>query len=494
MGQITIIFRVNASPEIGFGHLARCLSLAEYLKVLGCKPVFFVSDQTFQNFSEKLTNFEHKTIPSALDEIKDAKACLDFSKTYHTKAFVLDSYNLGLNWEERIGAEGYKLVVIDDLERQHKCDLLVDFNLKQNGEVKYSESSYQTLLLGSKYILIREELRRAREKLGDYRARKKQISVCFGGSDPLNASLFAMQALKSNFPKEYSVKFLLGKGYRDLSGFNAELGEHQKFSVEKDSPHLPQILADSMLAVGAGGTMNWERCLLGLPSIVITLADNQIASTQALANYGAIHYIGPVQDCSKEQLNTVVMNLLGDREARELMHKKALELVDGRGCKRVASHILSLTLDVRPAVMSDLNLVYNWRNHPDNRKTSLDAAEISLKDHSKWFAKAIESDNRYLFIVALEDQEIGVLRLDLIKDSAEVSIYLNPHFHGKKLGLAVLLMAPKLARKISPDLKLLSAKIKHENLASRSIFSDADYLCINEGKDQTYSDWEFALL
>ena len=144
-----VIIRVDASNEIGFGHVVRCLTLATELRCRDINCIFICRDlpgnlierikqEGFEYFL--LPSFEKNNSPYDGGWRTDAEQVLSYIKDIQPDWLVVDHYALDYQWEEYLSDTYRNLMVIDDLaDRRHNCDLLLDQNFFENMLVRYDE-------------------------------------------------------------------------------------------------------------------------------------------------------------------------------------------------------------------------------------------------------------------------------------------------------------------------------------------------------------------
>ena len=73
--------------------------------------------------------------------------------------------------------------------------------------------------------------------------------------------------------------------------------------------NMAEFMAQSDLMLGAGGTTTWERCYLGLPSLVTAIADNQLQSCETCAQAGIYTYLGQANAITETKIIAVLQTL-----------------------------------------------------------------------------------------------------------------------------------------------------------------------------------------
>jgi UDP-2,4-diacetamido-2,4,6-trideoxy-beta-L-altropyranose hydrolase len=360
-----IVIRTDASLQIGTGHVMRCLTLADALRSAGAH-CHFICKELPGNCIAKIRQrgFMVSVLPVAIGAgitnnlgIKDQLGCMDslgsdwFADAEQTKAkigsmvvdwLIVDHYSIDARWEDLLRPFCRHLMIIDDIaNRQHSCDLLIDQNYTD--ELRYR--SYVTedcrLLLGPIYALLRPEY-------ASYRAFKAQqakvinrVMVFFGGTDPLDLTGATLKALSAPGLNNLELDIVVGANY-----LNYELLVQQAFlrgrtTIHKPRPHLADLMAIADIAIGAGGSTNWERICLGLPSIVISFAENQIPISEILHRLGVIRLLGKSEDVS---IDCISAALLCEIQLRQISGKSdtAMKLCDGLGVDRVLNVMNSI--------------------------------------------------------------------------------------------------------------------------------------------------------
>lgn len=352
-----VVIRVDASVEMGMGHLVRCMSLANALAEEGTE-VFFL----LRSHAAALTGlieadrhavrllpdppYDSGEAPGAAPTRwlpttwqRDAEQTLDAIGQIGTPDWlIVDHYALDARWERLQRQQVPRILAIDDLaDRPHDCDILLDQNFVQDPEMRYQghvPAACQQLL-GPCYALLRREFAEQRKSLTGRSGEVRRILVCYGGSDPSNETAKALVAIKGLPAAPFAVDVVIG-----LSNPHADLIARLCLELPRTNMHrgvnnMAELMACADLAIGAGGVMSWERCCLGLPTIAVDIADNQIGGLTALARLGALVHLGSAVSITQDQMESSIRCLLGDPAKTRVMGKVARALVDGAGCGRV---------------------------------------------------------------------------------------------------------------------------------------------------------------
>lgn len=326
-----VIIRADASIEIGTGHVMRCLALAEYLSE-GDVKITFISQRLSGHLADliKARGFEVQLFHcekgcSVKEDALQTQRIME--KLGSCDCLIVDNYALDAQWERAVRRLVRRLFVIDDLaDRPHDCDGLLDQNLHREMNTRYRGLvSWQCkCFLGPEYALLRREF--LREKRYIRNGVIKQVLINFGGSDAYDMVSLAVMACAEFFERS-DVKIQVVAGASNP--YKAKLKElcssfSQPIFVYHDHvSNMAGLMAESDLAIGAGGSSHWERCFLGLGAIVITTAANQVEITEVVAERGACIYLGDAEKEDRWQLKEKLVLKMA-----ELVHgpQKLLEM------------------------------------------------------------------------------------------------------------------------------------------------------------------------
>lgn len=342
---MNIIFRVDASVNIGTGHVVRCLTLADELRSKGA-DVRFICREDNGNLIDfiKKKNYEVYPLPAGIDSYKDLKLTEEILKEQDKMPDVLivDHYGIDVKWESPIRKVVKKIMVIDDLaNRKHDCDILLDQNYSQD------DNRYNGLLangcgrlLGPRYALLRPQFYEAREKLRKRTGKVRRILVLMGGVDASNETCKALRAIQMLDRHNITVDVVTGASNPNRDEVEKLVSQINRTTFYCNVNNMAELMAAADLCVGAGGTSTWEKCCIGLPSIVMVLADNQKEIAEELEKEGVVVNLGWHKDVTEMDIRDAVQNLLADSDKRRSMGLKGKMMVDGNGTTRVGEKII----------------------------------------------------------------------------------------------------------------------------------------------------------
>lgn len=356
---MSVAFRVDASLEIGTGHVMRCLTLADALAADGAACRFICRahpGHLIEHISKK--GYRVDALPAinkvihAMDGPSHAHwlGCQWETDAAQTKAvligdepdwLVVDHYALDTRWEQALQGRSKKLMVIDDLaDRPHVCDLLLDQNLgREPVDYEALVPAHCQCLIGPQYALLRPEFAALRE----YSLRRRQkpelkrLLVTMGGVDQPNATGKVLEALKTcPIPSDCQITVVMGASAPWLEQVRSLAATMPwPTSVRVNINDMAQVMADSDLAIGAAGATSWERCCLGVPTVVLVLADNQRSIAQALSDAGAALLI----EAETFKNQALITPEFFEMRALGAMSEAAAAITDGLGVTQVIENL-----------------------------------------------------------------------------------------------------------------------------------------------------------
>lgn len=345
-----VIFRTDASKWIGSGHIMRCLVLADALKKKQVKITFACLPQhgdliEFIKSKGYLTIELSAPVKSVIPKFDgDYESWLqrsvkedadDFLSKVHSADWIItDHYALDYKWEKIIKSQlSCKILAIDDLNRKHCSEIILDQNLWPNMDSRYSDSKKKKLL-GPDYALLRASFVKLHKNPVE---QKNQIIAFFGGSDPTNEcrKLFNAALRLPQIP--FTLKIITGRLSESYKTINT-LNTSSKIKIFQYLDNFDEELAASRYAIGASGTSNWERFCLHIPSTIVSVAENQKELSEFLANKNLVRSLGIGTQTSEHEYYTELQRL--SQEWDKIVPFVGLN-IDGLGSSRVIKEMES---------------------------------------------------------------------------------------------------------------------------------------------------------
>jgi UDP-2,4-diacetamido-2,4,6-trideoxy-beta-L-altropyranose hydrolase len=337
-----ILFVVDAGPKVGGGHVMRSLTLAGALGAQGATCTFMGPPPVSALLQTFAPGAAHLAAASA--EPRDLAAAIGSEQF---DAVVFDHYGLN-DRDHRAMGQGRPVLVIDDLaDRPLGADLVLDSGPgRREEDYEGLIPAGARLLLGPNYAPVRPEFAALRETALAWRGEPVQrFLVSLGLTDVGGITARVVERLRLRVG-EAGIDIVLGAASPSLAGFAKIARRDSRLALHVDTPHMARLTAEADIAVGAAGTSTWERCVLGLPSVMIVLADNQRAAAASLADRGAALVIEAGTPDFDAQLDRGVMRLLTDVNLRRQLAERSALICDGLGASRVATAFLQRIREV----------------------------------------------------------------------------------------------------------------------------------------------------
>jgi UDP-2,4-diacetamido-2,4,6-trideoxy-beta-L-altropyranose hydrolase len=340
-----IVFRVDSGLNIGSGHLMRCITLANNFKKNIELECTFISRDNNGNFNAIIiqngfnvllldgpdlnSNMENYSEWLGTSQINDADQTLALLKKNNVEIIdilIVDHYSLDIQWERKFRKITNKLVVIDDLaNREHDCDIILDQNMAPNYRSRYDNLTpiYSKKFLGMDYCLLCEDFIVAKATIVA-RDKLSNIVIFFGGVDKDNATLHLLSILREKLKVFVSVHVIVGKSNPAKDEIKLFCDDYDNCHYLEQISNMAQIFSKSDLSIGGGGATAGERIFLGLPSIVFSLADNQVIVSKYLHEKNFITYLG---DQSKMEASNIIAEIDKYIDSPHLLKAQSLKLL-----------------------------------------------------------------------------------------------------------------------------------------------------------------------
>ncbi|NKB49971.1 MAG: UDP-2,4-diacetamido-2,4,6-trideoxy-beta-L-altropyranose hydrolase [Alphaproteobacteria bacterium] len=480
------VFRTSASPEIGGGHVTRCLALADMLSAQGWQCTFASGEKTLPTMPA-LADSAHK-ISRVLDETAAPSKRDGAWSPEECDLLVFDHYALDAAYESACRPWAKRIVVLDDLaNRPHDCDVLLDQTLGRRPEDYESLVPSQcNLLLGTKFTLLRSAFAGARKRAATERdGQLRNVLIAPGQTDQAGLTTLAVTAIQQALP-DAEINIVVGVRNPQFATFDQPGADNVHVHVGASAEAVAELITNADIAIGAAGSSAWERCALGLPAALVIIADNQSEVAATLEEAGAAKVVGRVENLDVDTLATAIENLAANPDLLVHMSQKASEICDGRGTFRTMVALTpdlpavdGSTIRLRAAELVDAALMYDWQIHRDTRKYARCESMPPFREHMSWLRQRLTNAGCLFTIIERDGAPAGILRLDACSDGYEISIVVAPNRRNQSIGAAAL----QLGRALVPG-KKLSAYVKRENTASVRLFESAGYRL---GSDGMYS-------
>jgi len=363
----SVLFRADASLEIGTGHVMRCLALAEALGRHGVTSRFICRDHA-GHLAQRIRRAGYRVdlLPlvagqplQASDIAGDEPAHAAWLGTdWQTDAsqtvammteerpdwLVIDHYALDRRWEQALRPFCGRIMAIDDLaDRAHDVDLLLDQNLgRKAGDYAGLLPRTAAVLAGAGHALLRPEFSASRETSLKRRldAGLQRLLVSLGGVDKDNVTGQVLAALaQCDLPPGCRISVVMGEQAPWLDAVRRQVAAMPAADLQVGVSDVAALMADCDLAIGAAGTSAWERCCMGLPTLLVVLAENQVPGARALAAAGAALLLGEGDELLPS-LKASITKMTDPVQLRR-MQTACANVTDGRGTERLVEVLLA---------------------------------------------------------------------------------------------------------------------------------------------------------
>lgn len=441
----SVLIRTDASRVIGNMHVERCRTLARELKRRGANVTFLCRRQSGDLIDRLESEFAVLSLPEiqlldceglvghdlyrawlGCSQAEDASECLralDSAGITQASWLVVDHYGLDASWEAQVqqGIAGdaeftnTRLIAIDDLaNRQHQADLLID----QNFCGRAAEYRYQGLvnehcrqLLGPHYALVEKEFAQLRP-LVPPRTDLQRVLVYFGEQDARSITRLTLEALMHPALAHLAVDVVLEGRSIDERRVEEIVARRPHTFIHRTVAGVAGLIARADLAIGDIGSACWEKVILRLPTLVVTVRKDQEPAAQALEQQGSVLWLGDCETLTTQKLSSALM-------AQMLSFSTAWgqppELTDGWGASRIASAMLGIqgTINLQRASATDKALLLRWEYGASDQVSSFSENPISPYEDQNWdHPGVIDSNQLFLIATAADGCPIGHIRFD----------------------------------------------------------------------------------
>jgi UDP-2,4-diacetamido-2,4,6-trideoxy-beta-L-altropyranose hydrolase len=479
-----LIICAESGVQIGTGHVMRCLALAQAWKRAGC-AITFVVREGLPGIEERVRveGISLRTLPKESRPSPDAFVHEVLGGDFAIA--VLDGYSFGEREQQELSEAGIRVLTVDDYG--HATGYPVRWVLNQNAYASqdmYARRTADTrLLLGPRYALLRNEFSPWMGWRRTIPGRAQKILITIGGSDPENASQQILGSLDLLEYENLDVVLLVGSGNPHAEALRRQLeGAPVPVRILGSVQDMPAWMAWADVAIAGAGVTSYELCYMGLPSLLLIVAENQRRIAERLSELGAAVNAGTTREFRRDVFAGHLRSLIESAERRESLSERARELVDGLGSQRVRAALVDRELKLREARNSDCELLFGWADDPVARAASFQSAAISWENHSLWFAERLRDTQSVIYIGEnINGEAVGLVRFQLTDDRALLSVNVAPKFRRQGWGRELITFSTdSLIR--TRSVRRVDAFVKPDNHRSVRLFEASGFR--NVGKER----------
>ena len=343
--QELLLIRADANSEMGVGHVMRCLGLAQNWKKQHGE-VLFILNETNPAIQQRLAqeNINTRVLNTPSGGSEDAAQTARLIQEHGAKIILVDGYQFKKSWFQTVRNTSVKIVLWTDFPQD---DFLpVDIILNQNPHAQ--EADYQIIsprahiLTGLNYLVLRKEF------LSNHHARRKRdqglkkILITMGGGDVSNDTLKILKALENLDLTHLEISIIVGYNNKNREEIIQEAQRHKTVHVISPQQDFASFTRDFDLAITGGGATLWELAYLGLPSLALVVAENQVPLAHSADQLGISVNLGWNKDFTVQDFVAHFKNLFNNPNLLKEMSSRGLNLIDGEGVVRVSEEIKKL--------------------------------------------------------------------------------------------------------------------------------------------------------
>jgi RimJ/RimL family protein N-acetyltransferase len=351
-------------------------------------------------------------------------------------------------------------------------------------QLNYPCKGYTHRMMGSRYVLLRNDFlawsswERRISNIGS------KILITMGGADSDNVALKVITLLQRLDVDGLEAIVVCGINNPHVETVQTAC-ERLAFPIRllRNAQNMPELMAWADICISAAGITSWELAYMGLPQVILVLAENQRRVADSLAKYHIALNLGWYTEFDDDDFLVRLRNLIFNPERRNAMSKNGRKIIDGKGADRVLSKMANLTppplstshLGLRHASIDDAMLLWEWVNDPIVRSNSFNSQDISIENHIDWYRKKLASEDTVIYILEMDKIPVAQIRYDCGKNEcATISFSVASRYRGCGLGEQTLLMSAKRACR-ELGVKKLNGAVLDDNEASKRTFIKAGF-------------------
>ena len=393
---------------------------------------------------------------------------------------VADGYTFGQQYQQAVRAAGHKLLLVDDYGHaaSYPAELVLNQNLGAAARLYPARGPWTRLLLGLPYVLLRKEFSSWRDRAREVPERAENVLVTMGGGDADNVTLRVLNALTS-CGAPLHVRAVAGASNPHLEQLRAVANASSGVELLHNVKEMPALMGWADLAVSAAGVTCWELAFLGVPMVLLVLADNQRPSAVNAHEAGMALNLGDAAAVPEGEITAAVDDLVASADRRRQMGDHGRRLVDGQGTARVVramrGHVCPDDIRLRRVEPGDCRRLFDWANEAEVRRQSFNSEPISWEDHQRWFARKLQDPRCFHFVgLGGEGAEVGMVRFEVDGAIACISVSVDRGHRGGGMGAALIRAGVEAMAGVS-EVAQIQAYIKDENVASVRAFERAGF-------------------
>jgi len=460
----------EGGKNIGLGHITRCVSIYQAFEEAGAQSQLIINgDETVQD-SLKGKNCK------VFDWLNKKKLLFDILG--RADIVFIDSYLADVDLYERVSDTAWTAVYFDDNMRIEYPKGFVLNGAIGAEQMPYPKRKGTTYLLGAQYAPLRREFWDVPAK--SIRDNIETILITFGGADIHNLTPKVLKLLIDACPKLLK-KVIIAKGFQNIAEIERLKDNNTELIYYPNSAEMKKAMLESDIAISGGGQTLYELARVRVPTIAVTVADNQVNNACILEKVGFVEYAGHWDNAGMIETISQGVKLLRSKSIRQHKCKIGRKVVDGTGSSRIVKEVLSSfyrpRFTFRQATLADAQEVFDLANDDIVRKGSFESGPIDWDDHFKWLRAKLGDSKCFFFIVDCQGEFAGQVRFDIIPDKKETEISISLQKYMRGLGMSAFIISRSIEKLLETrkEVKVVKAYIKQSNIASIKSFEGAGF-------------------
>ena len=458
----------EGGSNIGFGHITRMLSIYQAFKLKGISSKLIINGDTSLLSLVKETNFE------IFNWVKDRKKLVEEIK--NADIAIIDSYLADITLYNEVSKIVEIPVYYDDNNRiEYPCGIVINGNIYAK-DLNFPKKECIEYLLGLEYLPLRKEFWYIPEK--KIKEKIENIMVTFGGDDVRNMTPKILKVLSKHFPTK-KKKIIIGKGFNNIKEIENIADKNTELIYYPDTEKIKQIMLNSDLAISAGGQTLYELARIGVPTIAISVAENQNNNIKSLIK---INFLTESITWSDKYLDKKILEQiekLKNKAIRKKISKLGRLLVDGKGSIRIVNKLLHKLINYRKVRNTDIWGILELSNQKTVRSNSINTKYISKLEHKKWFNLI---NKNYFFVAEMNNKILGQCRIEKKDNMYFISVSVDENFRNMGIGKNLIRQVLKEFFSKNSNEKIY-AIIKNKNIASIKLFEKFNFKYIGNYKN-----------
>ncbi|PLX15434.1 MAG: hypothetical protein C0601_12940 [Candidatus Muiribacterium halophilum] len=439
-----VLILTEAGENIGYGHVSRCLSLhEEFLKKDHISKIIVRGKDIRQNTAIKNVYFQNW--PENVTDDNDV--------------VIIDSYNCDKKYYEDI-IKYFSCVAFDDFNRidyPKDCIIINPAGKKEDYKNNVLISGFEFFTLKSCFHI--KEQKKINQNIS-------RILLMPGSGISEESLLLILKELREDFEIDLVLSKPIDKIPENINTYKDISSKEIKRLMQKDD-----------ICITAAGQTLIEALSVGIPCITIKTAENQQNNIVLMIDKDLIINIGSPSFENINKIKEIVdkMDLIWRKE----VSKRSLDLIDGKGSKRIIKAILRDVLykniNIRKAESDDCKKVFDLANEKSVRENSYNSDLIIFEEHKIWYDKKIKDKDEIFLLGFYKDHLVGQVRFSKQEKNVIVGISISPQFRGMNAASLILSLGEKILKEEFKEIENIYAYVKNTNKASIGIFKKNGY-------------------